>query len=218
MTPSRRGRLTVGAVGFVLLTSGVSRILEPRVGFWTCVRAEMGQRRDLDAHADPVVGRTRPDLRAQPRGSEHRTSVTVVLLSCVSTLVALLAVTLYSVLAGVTRDVWPVFPLVIWSFLTAGGAVAVVAVWPDPIRAGLAAVSRARWRLRGRRGALEDRWPPDDARRGPAVDRLGPYVARAVNLAHACRQDVRRFLGRGKAAGACLCLAERAVSDRPRSW
>ena len=80
------------------------------------------------------------------------------------------------------------------------------AIWPGPIRAALATLSRALWRLRGRRHPLQEWWQPDVAQKGPAADRMGPLTARVVDLIYTYRADVSRFLRQGKAAFPCVCL------------
>lgn len=70
------------------------------------------------------------------------TSLTIMLLSCVATLVALLGLALYSLVVASTDGAWPLFLTVVWSFVGIGSAMAFVAIWPGLFQAALAALPR----------------------------------------------------------------------------
>ncbi len=134
------------------------------------------------------------------------TSVTIMLLSCVATMLTLLGFALYSLLVAGIQGSGLLFLTVVGSFAGIGSAMALVAIWPSRFRVALAATSRAVWRLRGRRHALCEWWPPGETREGPAVDHMGQLTARLVDVIYTYRTDVNRFLRAGKATFACVCL------------
>ncbi len=250
--PFRRGKLAVGAAGFVLLTSGVfwyqfsrvspgaaapswndlrwgylalillclpvetatcglrtwvmTRVLQPSVSLWSCIKAEWANVAISTLTPTQSWGGPGQIYILSRGGASVGTSLTIMLLSCIATLGALLALALYSLLVAHTDGAWPVFVTVIWSFLGIGSTMALVAIWPGPFRAALATLSRALWRLRGRRHPLQEWWPPAVAQKGPAVDRMGPLTARIVDLIYTYRTDVSRFFRQGKAAVLYVCL------------
>jgi glycosyltransferase 2 family protein len=251
-SPFRRGRLALGAVGFVLLTAGVfwhqfthidagsagptlndlrwgylalillclpietatcglrtwvmTRVLQPSVDLWSCIKAEWANVAISTLTPTQSWGGPGQVYVLSRAGASVGTSLTIMLLSCVSTLVALLVLALYSLLVAHTDGAWPVFLTVICSFLGIGSAMAVVAIWPGPFRAALAALSRALWRLRGQRRPLREWRDPDGAQPDVVVDRMGPLTAKVVALIYTYRADVSRFLRQGRAAFLCVCL------------
>lgn len=251
-SPFRRGRLAVGAVGFVLLTSGVfwyqfsrvpgsvdaptwgdlhwgylalillclpiesvtcglrtwamTRVLQPSVRLWSCIEAEWANVAISTLTPTQSWGGPGQIYVLSRGGASVGTALTIMLLSCIATLVALFVLALYLFLVANTTGAWPVFLTIMWSFLGIGSAMAIVAMWPRPFRATLAALSRAVWRLRGRRRPLVEWRHPDDGQDAPAVDRMGPLTAKLVDLICVYRADVSRFLRQGKAIFFGVCL------------
>jgi glycosyltransferase 2 family protein len=189
-----------------LRTWVMTRVLQPSVSLLSCIKAEWANVAISTLTPTQSWGGPGQIYVLSRGGASVGTSLTIMLLSCVATLVALLALALYSLLVSNTDGAWPLFLTVIWSFLGIGSAMTVVAIWPGPFRAALAALSRTVWRLRGRRRPLQEWWSPEDAQKGPAVDCMGPLTAKLVNLIYTYRADVSRFLRQGKAAFACVCL------------
>lgn len=189
-----------------LRTWVITRVLQPTVSLWSCVKAEWANVAISTLTPTQSWGGPGQIYVLSRGGASVGTSLTIMLLSCIATLVTLLALALYSLRVANTDGAWPVFLTVIWSFLGIGSAMAIVAIWPGPFRAALATLSRTLWRLRGRRRALKEWWPPDDGKKGPAVDRMSPLTAKLVDLIYTYRADVSRFLRQGKAAFACVCF------------
>ena len=250
--PFQRGKLAIGALGFLLLTGGVfwyqfSRIgvnaapprwenlrweylvvlllclpiesltcglrtwvmARPLVGgirLWTCIKAEWANVAISTLTPTQSGGGPGQIYILSRAGVSVGTSVTIMLLSCVATMLALLGFALYSLLVASIEGAWPLFLTVVGSFAGIGSAMVMVAIRPSPFRAGLATISRAVWRLRGQRQALCEWWPPGETREGPAVDHMGPVTARLVDVIYTYRADVTRFLRAGKATFACVCL------------
>ncbi len=184
----------------------MARVFVPGIRLWTCIKAEW---------ANVAVSTLTPTQSGGGPGQIYvlsrggvgvGTSLTIMLLSCVSTMIALLGMALFSLLVAGIEGSWSLLLTVVWSFSGIAAAMALVAIWPAPFRAALAAISRAFWRLRGRRHALVPWWPPDDAREGPAVDHMGRLTAGLVDVIYTYRADVSRFLRGGKATFACVCF------------
>jgi glycosyltransferase 2 family protein len=217
----RRGKLAVGAVGFVVLTAAVfwyqfsrldvhatqpewddlrwsylvlllcclpiesvtcavrtwlmTRILEPRVTLWTCLKAEWANVAISTLTPTQSWGGPGQICVLSRGGASVGTSLTIMLLSCVATLVALLGLALYSVVVASTDGAWPLFLTVVWSFVGIGVAMAFVAIWPGLFQVAL--------------GALPSR-----------------LAAKLVDLVSTYRADMSSFLRQGKATFACVCL------------
>jgi hypothetical protein len=134
------------------------------------------------------------------------TGLTATLLSFMGTMVGLLLMGLYSLLVSGIGASGFLFLAPVWALTAIAAALLLGATWPDLCRVALAALSRIVWRLLRRPETVSDWWPPGTARTGPAVDRMDTMTARLVDLLHTYRDDVRRFLRRGKACFAAVCL------------
>src|SRR5262245_57055353 len=198
--------LPVESVTCGLRTWVMTRVLQPTVSLWTCIKAEWANVAISTLTPTQSWGGPGQIYVLSRGGASVGTSTTIMLLSCVATLIVLLVLSLYSLLVANTDGAWPLFLSVICSFVGVGSAMAAVAIWPSPLRATLAGLSRAALRLRGRRPPLRGWWRPDAVREGPSVDRMGPMTARLVDVIYTYRADVSRFLRRGKAAFVCVCL------------
>ena len=188
-----------------LRTWVTTRVLEPRVTLWTCVKAEWVN--VAVSVLTPTQSWGGPGLIyvLSRGGASVGTALTIMLLSCIGTLVSLLMLAGYSLLVASAEGAWSLFVTAVGSFVGIGSAMVLAAIWPGLFRAALATLSRAFWRLRGRRHALVE-WRPADDRTGPAVDRMGRLTARLVDIIYTYRADATRFLRRGKAAFALVCL------------
>ena len=249
--PFRRGKLALGAVGFVLLTGGVfwyqfartpdtagptwdslrwgylapmllflpvetvtcglrtwvmTRVLQPSVSLWSCIKAEWANVAISTLTPTQSWGGPGQVYVLSRGGASVGTSLTIMLLSCIATLAALLALAIYSLVVAHTKGAWTVFLTVTSSFVAIGSAMAAVAVWPSPLRATVATFSRAVWRLRGRRQPLVEWCPPGEAEKGPSVDHMGRLSAKLIDLVYTYRADVSRFLRQGKGAFVGVCL------------
>jgi uncharacterized membrane protein YbhN (UPF0104 family) len=134
------------------------------------------------------------------------TGLTATLLSFMGTMVGLLLMGLYTLLVSSTGASGLLLLAPVWTLTAIAAALLLGATWPDVCRAVLAALSRMVWRVLRRPGAVTDWWPPHGARTGSAVDRMDSTTARLVDLLYQYRDDVRRFLRRGKACFAAVCL------------
>jgi uncharacterized membrane protein YbhN (UPF0104 family) len=74
----------------------------------------------------------------------------------------------------------------------------------------LGTISRVIARTRRRQSSLHDWWPPGDQRRDPPVDRMGRFACRLADIVYIYRDDAGRFLRKGKASFAWVCLLSTA--------
>ena len=159
----------------------VSRTLEPRLRFGTCVRAELANAAMnlvTPAHSGggpaQVYMLTRTGVRAG-------TALTISLVGFLGTMVGLAGMALYCLLAtGVHAG--PLFLTSVGAILALALAMTLGATCPDLLRRAVSRMARALWSLAGRRWALEAWWPPDTAPDGDAVDHLDRVSRRLVDL------------------------------------
>jgi uncharacterized protein (TIRG00374 family) len=185
----------------------ISRVLHPGVSFWTCVQSEFAN--VAIAILTPSQSGGGPGqvyMLNRGAGVSVGTGLTATLLSFMGTVVGLLLMGLYSLLVSGVAASGPLFLAPVWTLTAIAAALLLGAAWPDLFRVGLAALSRAAWRVLRRPEALTDWWPPQAARTGPAVDRMDGMTAWLVDLLYTYREDVRRFLRHGRACFAAVCL------------
>ena len=184
----------------------ICRVLHPGVSFWTCLQSEF---------ANVAIALLTPSQSGGGPGQVYMlsragvgvgTALTATLLSFMGTMVGLLLMGLYSALVSGVGASGPLFLAPVWTLTAIAAGLLLGAAWPDLCRVGLAALSRAACRVLRRPGAVTGWWPPGTARTGPAVDRMDRATARLVDLLFTYREDVRRFLRRGKLCFAAVCL------------
>lgn len=207
-----------GHLGLLLLCSSVetvscgvriwamTRILSPGVKLWTCLKAEWANVAISTITPTQSGGGPGQIYILSRGGATVGTAVTIMLLSCLGTTLGLFGLCLYSLLVVGLNESWPMLLTVVWTFVGIGGAMAVVAIWPALFRAALATISRAVWRLGGRRRVLYGWWPPGEPRNRLPVDRMGRMTATLVDIIYTYRSDVTRFFRAGKATCAWVCL------------
>ena len=125
-----------------LRTWMMTRILEPRVTLWTCIKAEWANVAISTLTPTQSWGGPGQIYVLSRGGASVGTSLTIMLLSCVATLAALLGLALYSLVVASTDGAWPLFLTVVWSIVGIGSAMAVVAIRPGLFQAALAALPR----------------------------------------------------------------------------
>ena len=185
----------------------ICRVLHPGVSLWTCLQSELANA--AIAVLTPSQSGGGPGqiyVLNRVGGVSVGTALTATLLSFMGTMVGLLTLGLYALLATSVEARGPLFLVPVWALTSIAGALLVGAAWPDVCRRALAASSRTVCRGLGGRRVVVDWWPPEAARSGPAVDRMDAATARLVDLLYAYREGVRRFLREGKACFAAVSV------------
>lgn len=183
----------------------ITRVLDPHVRLETCIRAEWAQVAVSILTPTQSGGGPGQIYIMRREGASLGTAVTVMVLSCLGTMVALLGVGVYSMLVAGIDGSRQVFLTAMWTFCGISAVVVVAAVWPGLFRVALGTGSRAFWRLARRPRALYDWWPPGQIASGPAPERMGRLAGKLVEITYSFRDDVGRFLHGGKTAWAWVC-------------
>jgi uncharacterized protein (TIRG00374 family) len=185
----------------------ICRVLHPGVSFWTCVQSEFANvATSLLTPSQSGGGPGQIYLLSRRSGMSVGTGLTATLLSFMGTMAGLFALGLYSLLISGARASGFLLRAPVWTLTAIAAALFVGAVWPDACRLVLAALSRMLCWALGRADRVTDWWSPEAPRTGRPVDRMDPITAGLVDLLYAYRDDVRRFLRRGKVCFAAVCL------------
>ena len=198
--------LPVESIASALRIWVLCRALPPRVGLWTCVKAEWANAAISLLTPSQSGGGPGQIYMLSRAGVSVPTALTISLISFLGTMVGLLVMGLYSLFVSGLAATGPLLAGAIWALAAISAAMLVAALAPGLFRVALGALSRAACRLAGADKRLRDWWPPRAARTGPPVDRMDPLTARLADMIYTYRDDVRRFLRVGKASFAWVCL------------
>ncbi len=176
----------------------ISRVLEPGLGFWICIKAEWANAAVSLLTPSQSGGGAGQMYLLTRGGTSVGTALSITLISAVGTLAALSCLGLYSVAVTGTGAAGPLFTMAAWSLLAAGAILAICTLWPASVHLALSTLSRGLRRLRGRGSHLPGLAEPV----GP-VDRV---LTRVADIAHAYREDVARFVRAGKLTFLAVCL------------
>jgi uncharacterized protein (TIRG00374 family) len=171
--------LPVETVASALRIWLLSRVLEPRLGFWTCVKAEWANVAISILTPSQSGGGPGQMYVLCRAGASVGTALTISLLSFVGTTAGLSVMGLYGVLAGRIAAAGPLFVAAVWSLIAIAAAMGAAAVCPRALRRPLEAAARV-------------------ARRAGAGDRLPRLAVRLADLTDAYRADLARFLREGR--------------------
>ncbi len=184
----------------------VCRVLEPGVSLWTCIKAEWSN--EFVAMLTPSQSGGGPGqiYILNRGGASVGTALTISLLSFVGTMVVLFFMGLYSLLVSGLSNMGPLFVAAAGTLTAISAVMIVAAAYPAVFRAALGAFSRGFWGMCGRPARVHPWWPPNDPRTGPPVDRMDTLTAKLADLLYTYRDDIVRFVRRGKATFAGVCL------------
>jgi len=186
------------------------RVLHPGVRLWTCVKAELSNATVSLLTPSQTGGGPAQIYMLSRAGVSVGTSLTISLISFMGTTVVLVFFGLYAVFVSGIGGATPLFATAFWTIAAVMAAMIVAALCPRIFRVVLGALSRTIWRLRGRRGALQEWRSPRGDRTVPPVERMDAIACRLADLVYTYRADARKFLRTGKACFAWSCLLSAA--------
>lgn len=184
----------------------VCRVLEPGISFWTCLKAEwanMGVSMLTPSQTGGGFGQIYMLYRG---GATVATALTISLISFLGSMIGLLCIGLYSLVCSGMDEMGGVFRSAVVMFTFISALMVIAAFFPSIFQKTIHWCSKAfRW-IRGK-WLMDFRFVPswksdtktDDVYMGPLAERLVVFI-------HAYHLDVQRFLSRGKASFAWVCL------------
>jgi len=179
----------------------VCRVLHPKVSLWSCFKADCANMGLAMLTPSQTGGGFAQIYLLYRAGVSVGTALTISLLSFLGTLVGLLVMGLYSIFVGRGGEsAGALFSVAVWAVTLSVGLMLAGALLPGTFRAILAAMSRLSRRLIRRTGSVRDWRPPGAPEDSPAVDRMGPFTAKVVDIIYTYRRDAGRFLAHGKTA------------------
>jgi len=164
----------------------LARVLEPRLGFWTCVKAEWANVAISVLTPSQSGGGPGQIYLLTRGGAAVGTALTLCLLSFAGTMVGLLVMGLYALSTGRITAAGPLFLAAAWSLTTIAVVILGAPACPRLVRGLLGAAARGVGRLGAR-------------------DRLDRLAGRLADLVDAYRADLARFLRAGRAHFLGVC-------------
>jgi uncharacterized protein (TIRG00374 family) len=139
-------------------------------------------------------------------GARLGTALTISLLAFIGTVMGLLGCGLYFVFGSDVGHAGSMFVGAVIILVLVSSSMVFFGLCPGFFRAGIAAVSRLIWRMRGKSFSLKDWWPPDHSRTGSPVDRMDSFSGELADLVYTYRADMRQYLQRGRLNFIVVCL------------
>lgn len=176
----------------------VCRILQPGVSLWTCIKAETANVGfAMLTPSQSGGGPAQIYLLNREGDITVGTAFTISMISFLGTLITLMLIGFYALFA----DGGPgstLFSAAVWTVTSSVGLSILGVLTPGAFRITLAPVSRAFNRALRRPHKIEDWRNPHAPEDGPVQDRMGPLMARIINIIYIYRHDMLKFLKRGK--------------------
>lgn len=183
----------------------VCRILQPGVSFWTCFKAETANVGfSMLTPSQSGGGPAQIYLLSRDGDVNLGTAFTISMISFMGTLITLMLIGLYAKFG--TSDGGPdsaLFSAAVYSVTSSVGLSILGALWPGLFRFFLAPLSRSFNKLFRRTDRIADWRRPNTPTANtstdrPALDRMGPLMARIVNIIYVYHDDMFKYLKTGK--------------------
>ena len=184
----------------------ICKVLQPEISFRTCIKAELANAGLAILTPSQTGGGAGQMYMLHRGGATMGTALTISLLTFIGTMVSLLGMGVYTMLAVGSSRIGPIFIGAVFMFTFIAALILSSAAWPGFLRVGVSGISRLYRRVRGGKVPLEEWWPPGNPRTDPAADRMGPLAIKFVDILYVYRNDLGRFLRKGKTVFLLSCL------------
>jgi len=182
------------------------RVLQPGISLWTCFEADLASSGIAILTPSQIGGGPGQIYILNRGGARLGTALSATLLAFIGTMLALLGCGLYAMFASDVGHDGPMFVGAVIILGLISLSMVSFGLCPGFFRAGIAAVSRLIWKIRGKSFPLKDWWPPDHSRTGSPVDRMDSFSCGLADLGYTYRADLRQYLQRGKLSFVIVCL------------
>lgn len=183
----------------------IARVLEPGVKLSTCIKAEWAQVAVSTLTPTQSGGGPGQIYLMHREGTRIGTAVTIMLLSCLGTMIALLSVNLYALLGARIDGSDHLLRAALWTSTGIAAVMVLLAVPPGVFRPACAVLARPLWRALRRSRSIPAWRLPRRTRTGTALARARRLTRKLGGLLETYRHDTEHFLRRGKAAFALVC-------------
>jgi uncharacterized protein (TIRG00374 family) len=184
----------------------VGRVLQPGVCLWTCLKAEWANVGFSTLTPSQSGGGFGQIYILNRGGASVGTALSISLLSFLGTMMGLLCIGLYSLLFSSIDLIGPFFYGAVLTLTLTIVLMILGVICPGLFRVAVARISRAFFKVWGRKHSLKAWWPPHKPRTEHPPELMGPLAAKLVDLVYTYQDDIRRFVRCGKTSFVWVCL------------
>jgi len=184
----------------------VCRLLQPGIGFWTCLKAEWANVGVAMLTPSSSGGGLGQIYMLNRGGANAGSAIAISFITFLGSMVALLCLGLYNILFSGFSDMGLILRTAVWGFTLIAVFVILAAVWPGLFRVLIMWIYQAYWQIRGKNHRLGVLRSPPEAQAESSRASMGRVAAKLVHMTHTYQDNVRRFVRLGKGSFVIVCL------------
>ena len=184
----------------------VCRLLQPGIGFWTCLKAEWANVGVAMITPSSSGGGLGQIYMLNRGGANAGSAIAISFITFLGSMVGLLCIGLYNILFSGASDVGPLLRTALWGFTFIAAFVILAAVWPGLFRVVILWIYQVYWQIRGKNHRLAVFSSPPEAQAESSQAHMGRVAAKLVHMTHSYQDNVRKFVRLGKGSFAIVCL------------
>ncbi|MGD9033506.1 MAG: lysylphosphatidylglycerol synthase transmembrane domain-containing protein [Desulfobacteraceae bacterium] len=183
----------------------VCRLLQPGIGFWTCLKAEWANVGVAMLTPSSSGGGLGQIYMLNRGGANTGSAIAISFITFLGSMVGLLCIGFYNILFSGASDMGPLLRTALWGFTFIAAFVILAAVWPGLFRVVILWLYQAYWQIRGKnhRVVFTSR---SEAQTESTPARMGRVAAKLLDMTHTYQESVRRFVRLGKGSFVIVCL------------
>lgn len=184
----------------------VCRVLQPHIGFWTCLKAEWANLGVAMITPSSSGGGLGQIYMLNRGGANVGTAIAIGLITFLGSMVGLMCMGLYSLFFSRASDMGPLLRTALWAFTLMAALMILAAVWPGLFRIVTVWIYQAYWKIRGKKHQLVVFKSHSESKTGPTPDSMGRFAAKLLDMTHTYQDSLRMFIRLGKGSFVWVCL------------
>jgi uncharacterized protein (TIRG00374 family) len=184
----------------------VCRLLQPGIGFWTCLKAEWANVGVAMLTPSSSGGGLGQIYMLNRGGANAGSAIAISFITFLGSMVGLLCIALYNVLFSGASEVGSLLRAAIWGFILIAAFVIIAAVWPGLFRVVVMWIYKAYWGIRGKNFRMAALNSHSEDQTGPTPPHMGRVAAKLLDMTRVYQGNVRRFVRLGKGSFVIVCL------------
>jgi uncharacterized protein (TIRG00374 family) len=184
----------------------VCRLLQPGIGFWTCLKAEwanVGVAMITPSSSGGGLGQIYMLSRG---GVNVGTAIAIGLITFLGSMVGLMCIGLYSLFFSRASHMGPLLHAAVWAFTLMAALMILAAVCPGLFRIMTVWIYQAYWKIRGKKNQLLVFESHSESKTGSTPAGMGRFAAKLVDMTHIYQDSLRTFIRLGKGSFVWVCL------------
>ena len=184
----------------------VCRVLQPHIGFWTCLKAEWANLGVAMITPSSSGGGLGQIYMLNRGGANVGTAIAIGLITFLGSMVGLMCIGLYSLFFSRVSDIGPLLRAALWAFTLMAALMILAAVWPGLFRTVTMWTYKTYWKIRGTNHRLAVFKSGPEAQTDATPSHMGRVAAKLVDMTHTYQDSLRIFIRLGKGSFVWVCL------------